>query len=438
MVSIPDVPPQVNWQNGMVLEPIHFRSTDRRTSQLAHFAGLLADPWPWGFASLHVDETSLAAGELRIHSQGVFPDGEPFPLIPLAKELPDGQDGLTANYHVVRNPDTNVLTLASSDELDGNAPSETTMPAARLVFRGGAWSNMPDWSPPALLVHADHPMRHEVNRQLGALAALGAGFVATLRLPGAENRPAARTLGQVAVALNQGVGVIEALLSAPAVTPGRIGIEALRLALGVRSAAGIFEPISSPWSPADQSGSIRRLLYEAESAASGIGLPFRAAVFQPSEDDSGMLLVDAIPGALLMAIEASRPADLIAARSWFDGAALSVPDRIAEALTRRVSGCARRPVDRDPMLGISSGPLLALYQVDDDTAWRGNDNRLALAAETPPPSNTSFSILIAEGADEPSGAASAASGGARNEAPAESSAPIVPPWARNPGVGGRP
>ena len=204
-------------------------------------------------------------------------------------------------------------------------------------------------------------------------------------------------LGQVAAALAQGVGVMEALLAAPAVSPGRLGIEALRLALGVRSAAGVFEQLADGWNPADQRGSIRRLLYAAESTASGIGLPFRASLFRRT-DDGNVLMVDGMPSdALLLAIEASRPADLIAARSWLEGAALAAPDRIQEALTRRVAGCARRAIERDPRIGVSSGPLLALYHVNDDMSWRGGRSELALAAKTPPPANTSFSIFIPEG-----------------------------------------
>ena len=245
-------------------------------------------------------------------------------------------------------------------------------------------------------------MRVDMNQQLGALAALSAGFMTTLRLPGAEERPVARVLGQVAAALAMGVGVMEALLAAPAVSPGHLGIEALRLALGVRSAAGDFERLDDAWDPSDQRGSIRRLLYAAESAASGIGLPFRATPFRAG-DRENMLVVDGMPPeALLLTIEASRPADLLAARSWLEGAALAAPDRIQEALTRRVAGCPRRPIDRDPRLGLSSGPLLALYHVDNDRSWRAEQKELALAAKNPPPRNTSFSVIVPEGNQEAS------------------------------------
>ncbi len=401
---IPSIPEGVDWRNGLVLEPAHFQRTDHRSAGLSHLSGLVADPWPWGFTSFTLDETALASSGLRIECEGLFPDGTPFRAASLVHALGAGSDGDALSFHIVRTPEGEVSLHQGED-----APSRSTLPVARLIWRGGAWSGLSDWSPPALLIGSGHPMRLDLNQMLGGLAALGAGFMATLRLPGAEERPAARVLGQVAAALVQGVGVIEALLAAPAVPPGRLGIEALRLALGVRGAAGIFEPLDSAWDPADQRGSVRRLLHAAESAAAGIGLPFRASVFRRTEDPD-MLQVDGMPSdALLLAIEASRPADLVAARLWLEGAALAAPDRIQEALTRRVGGCPRRSIARDPRIGVSSGPLLALYHVDHDLAWRGGKGELTLAAKTPPPPNTSFSILVPEGIGETAGTGGAAS-----------------------------
>ena len=392
-MKVPEIPEAVSWRNGMVLEPQHFRQADGRSAALAHLVGLVAEPWPWGFVSIRMDETALASSQLQIDCEGIFPGGEPFRQRRLNYRLNPANNGDRASFHVSGGEKDGRVVLAEGDE----APAESILPVARLVFQGGVWGAVPDWSPPAFLIGPEHPMRADLNHQLGALAALGAGFMATLRLPGAEERPAARVLGQVAAAMAQGVGVMEALLGAPAVSPGRLGIEALRLALGVRSAAGMFEPLGNAWDPADQRGSIRRLLYAAESTASGLGLPFRASPFRRT-DDGNVLMVDGMPSdALLLAIEASRPADLLAARSWLEGAALAAPDRIQEALTRRVAGCTRRAIERDPRIGVSSGPLLALYHVDDDMSWRGGKPELALAAKTPPPPNSSFSILIPEG-----------------------------------------
>ncbi len=389
----PMIPDAVSWRNGLVLEPAHFVRTDQRQAAIAHLAGLLADPWPWGFTGLTVHETALAAARLHVDCEGVFPDGSPFSGRELSLPLA-GRDGAEQRFRIARNGD------GVSLEQNVDAPHATALPVARLIFHGGVWRQVPDWTAPALLIDAEHPMRADLNRQLGTLAALGAGFMATLRVSGVEDRPGARVISQVAAALAQGVGVLEALLASPMIAPGRLGLEALRLTLGVRSAAGVFERLEGAWDPADQRGSVRRLLHEAEVTAAGVGLPFRTNLFR--SDEAGGLVVEGLPtGPLVLAIEASRPGGLIAARNWFDGAALAVPDRIQEALNRRVAGCTRRPIPSDPRIGISTGPLLALYRVEADASWRGTGTDLALAAKTPPPANTSFSVLIPdEGGDE--------------------------------------
>ena len=387
-MRVPSIPAAVQWRHGLVLDPSHFVTTDRRHAVMSQLAGLLADPWPWGFVTLRIDETAMASLRLNVDCEGIFPDGTAFQERELSHALSAATDGTEVRFRICRHPDKGTIELQQSND----APGRAALPAVRLVTHGGVWSSRPDWSPPAYLIDDDHPIRTDLNRQLGALAALGAGFMATLRLPGQEDRPGARWLSQVAAALAEGVGIMEALLAAPAVAPGRLGLEALRLALGVRSAAGIFERLKDTWDPADQRGSIHRLLYAAELAASGVGLPFRASLFRQRGE---LLVVGGMPtGSLVLAIEASHPAELITARAWLDGAALAAPERIQEALTRRVAGCRRHPIERDTRIGVSSGPLLALYHVNPDSSWRGTGSELALAARTPIPTNASFSVLL--------------------------------------------
>ena len=393
----PGIPLAVTWQSGMVLEPSHFQLTDRRTAELAHLAGLAADPWRYGFTDIRVDSVALSGGQVLVDCEGMFPDGQPFRRVRLGYTLPrDTEDQSRAHLILCRDPDTAKLGLQVAD---ADVPTTDTLPAVRLQFSRGAWSLSSDWSPPALLVGQDHPLREEVSGRLGGLSALGLGIMTTLRMPGAEHRPAARMMSQVVMTLVQGIGVMDAMLRAPVVAPSQIGLEALRLALGVRTAAGIFDRIEAIWDPGDQRGTIRNLLDAAERAVSGIGLPYRMSSFR-SED--GVLMVRDLPaGVLLMVVEVSRPPDLMVARAWLDGAALAAPDRIREALVRRVSGCTRRSVEREASAGITSGPLIALYQVEDDPAWRGNHPALALASETPPPPGTAFSMLITDDMAQP-------------------------------------
>ena len=388
-MRVPAIPEAVAWRNGMVLEPSHFEQTDRRASALAHLAAAAADPWPWGFVQVAVDPTALASAQLRVDCEGFFPDGTPFRQNGLTRPLPQGREAQRLDYQVLATPDGDVGLAAGSD-----APAEKCLPVARLTFQGGVWTELSDWSPPAYLVGAGHPLREDMARQLGALAALATGFMATLRLPGAEDRPTSRAVTLVATTLVQGVGVTEALLAAPFVSPGRLGIEALRLALGVRVAAGVAEPLDERWDPADQRGSMRRLLYAAESAAASVGVPFRTNLFRPAGSGDLLLVNGMPPEGLLLVVEASQPANLISARTWLEGAALAAPDRIQEAFNRRVAGCPRHAIERDPRTGVASGPLLALYRVENDLAWRGNSDALALGAKTPPPTDASFSIYL--------------------------------------------
>ena len=393
-MHFPRPPDPIDWSRVYQLQAEHFVRSDTRTEHLAFLAAAVGEPWPWGFFDAVVDETALASGELRIRCAGVFPSGRFFSAATFVHRLPapgNVPGGSLAFY--IESETRDAPPLLRTGEA---APSEGTLPIARVVTHRGVWSLNSQWSPPALLVGPDHPLRVDASEALAGLAGLAAGFMTTLRMPGAEERAAARRLAAVSALLVQGLGVMEAYLASPFVTPGRLGIEARRLALGVRAAAGVFEPLSDPWDPADQRGSLRTILASAQATASRLGLPFRASVFRVV-GDGGRFVAEGLPrGQLSLGVEAARASDLMVARRWLEGAALAAPDKIEEALNRRVAGCSREPVPRDPQIGVSSGPLLALYRVSDDAVWRSGSPTLALAAKTPPPGDVSFLVFVPE------------------------------------------
>ena len=399
-MKAPGLPQAVEWRNGLVLAPEHFQRSDERAAQLARMAALGADPWPWGFTQCDIDETALAAGTLRITVEAVFPDGTIATRRTLTRALPDASAQAMLGFALRVPEDGNAAEaelIAAGADMAEMAPGARTLPAARLTAHAGVWGPTPQWSPPTLLVGEGHPLREDATLAVSALAALGAGFLATLRMPGAEERAAARRLSQVALELISGVGVLDFLLSAPIVSPGRLGMEAVRLALGVRAAAGVFEPLGHAWDPGDQRGSLRRILHAAEATAAQLGLPFRTVVFRHDPDTRLYTATGLPPGKILLGVEAARPADLGAACTWLEGAAIAAPDRIGEALTRRVGGCARHPVQRDARIGVSSGPLLALYQIDDDMAWRAGERTLALGTRSSdPPREVSVLAFVPE------------------------------------------
>ena len=395
MLFMRDIPEPVDWLRVYQLEAQHFTGTDARTEALMGLAGALGESWPWGFLAVDVDSVALASGELRMRCSGLFPDGTSFPDTPLACSLPDPGEGASF-CAAVDGTARGERPLLREGEF---APGQRVLPALRLLAQRGVWCETPGWSAPVLFAGASHPLRADVREAVGALAALAAGLRTTLRMPGADERAAVRRLHAVAGALVEGVEMVEVFLAAPWPTPARIGLEARRLALRVRAAAGVYDPLGQPWDACDQRGSLARLFGDAQATAAGLGLPFRAEVFTAREPDGPLLAHGCPPGAMTIGVECDRPGALDAARRWFEGAALAAPERVAEAMRRRVLGCARQSIARDPKLGVSIGPLLGLYSASDDPAWRAGSATIALGARSRPPEGAIFVMFIAEAAD---------------------------------------
>ena len=243
-MQFPRPPDPVDWSRVYQLQAEHFVRSDTRTELLAFLAAAVGEPWPWGFFDAVVDETALASGELRVRCAGVFPSGTFFSAAALVQKLPAIGDapGGSLSFHIASESRDSAPALRSGEA----APSERTLPIARMVSHRGVWSLNSQWSPPALLVGPDHPLRTDAAEALAGLAGLAAGFMTTLRMPGAEERAAARRLATVSALLVQGVGVMEAYLASPFVTPGRLGIEARRLALGGQGGGGSLRSALRP------------------------------------------------------------------------------------------------------------------------------------------------------------------------------------------------
>ena len=387
MTSIPALVAPVPWADGLVLRPEHFHDTDRRNETLVHLAGLGHDPWAFGFTRIEVDEVALASGELRLECEGVLPGGRPFRAERVAASI-----GNETAFEI-RMQDDGVVVLAPG----GDACSRRSLPAARIGVRAGTVELDRDWSPPALLVGPGHPLAADAARCLGGLAGRAAGLAASLRIPGSDRRPGAAAIERTHEALAEHIGMLSWMLSWPAVAPTALAAETLRLALAVRAAARVTQPFEPAWDPADQRGSLRAVLAAAEAAVASIGIPFRTRIFRAGPEGSGIRTVDGVEsGPVVVAVEVDHAVDLPAARHWFEGAAVTAPDRVEEALTRRVGGAVRRALDRDSGLGIASGPRVRLYRVEADPVWRGNARALAVGSRAEMPCDATLSAFVPE------------------------------------------
>jgi type VI secretion system protein ImpJ len=79
-----DVPPAIQWHEGMLLAPQHFQLLSQRQEALLHYHAAALSPFHWGVRHLKVDPVLLVDGTFRVlELEAVLPDGL------LVSHLPD-------------------------------------------------------------------------------------------------------------------------------------------------------------------------------------------------------------------------------------------------------------------------------------------------------------------------------------------------------------
>lgn len=71
-----DVPPAIQWHEGMLLAPQHFQALSQRAESLLHYHAATISPFHWGVRHLELDPGTLPDGLLRVSElEAVMPDG---------------------------------------------------------------------------------------------------------------------------------------------------------------------------------------------------------------------------------------------------------------------------------------------------------------------------------------------------------------------------
>lgn len=74
--SAADVPPAIQWHEGMLLAPQHFQWSTQRQEALLHYHAAALNPFHWGVRHLRIDPVLLVDGTLRVlELEAVLPDG---------------------------------------------------------------------------------------------------------------------------------------------------------------------------------------------------------------------------------------------------------------------------------------------------------------------------------------------------------------------------
>lgn len=75
-VSAREVPPEIQWHEGMLLAPQHFQLMSQRQEALLHFRAAALMPFGWGVRRIEIDRSALTEGIFRLLSlEAVMPDG---------------------------------------------------------------------------------------------------------------------------------------------------------------------------------------------------------------------------------------------------------------------------------------------------------------------------------------------------------------------------
>jgi type VI secretion system protein ImpJ len=75
-VAASDLPPAIQWHEGMLLAPQHFQTLDTRHERLLHYHAAALSPYHWGILTYEVDRAMLLKGVFRVTElEAVMPDG---------------------------------------------------------------------------------------------------------------------------------------------------------------------------------------------------------------------------------------------------------------------------------------------------------------------------------------------------------------------------
>lgn len=71
-----DLPPAIQWHEGMLLAPQHFQQLSLREEALLHYHATMISPFHWGVRHLKIDPVLLVDGTFRVlELEAVMPDG---------------------------------------------------------------------------------------------------------------------------------------------------------------------------------------------------------------------------------------------------------------------------------------------------------------------------------------------------------------------------
>ena len=431
MPSAHDLPPTIQWHEGMLLAPQHFQQLVQRTEKLLTYHVSLGLPYQFGVIRLRYESTQLFTGTLRVTElEAVLPDGlvvsfktgpsaelqvdlkshtenakhTPIPVylvVPIERSGGGKGDADLGRYLSVPGDEVD-------DEVSGGRPlriprlkprlrllagSEpppprfVALPLLAVVFKNGAFVPA-DYIPPLLRVEVDSSLGEMCAQVSSLIRAKATYLLEVIRSPAITTKPTAieenrRLLSQLLVYLPP----FEALLAT-----GMSHAYALYVALTAvaGSVAGVGSQLMPPVFPAYDHLNPRRSFGEVvqfvnQSLSDGISEAFTALPFR---NENGLFSLqferEWTRRTVVVGFKGAPGATDQQINEWVASSLIGTASRFRVLRERRLLGASRTAIDRVEGLVATRGMLLYQLQVNPDFIVPSEPLVIGNSVEKPP------------------------------------------------------
>lgn len=410
-----DVPPAIQWHEGMLLAPQHFQWLSRRHESLLHYHSVAISPFHWGVRHLRIDPVLLVDGLFRVlELEAVMPDG--LVVSHRADEAPDLTADLTARLDDMRQRPVTVHLAVSGrgrglalgerygfeeggpavDENTGDgdlvvpvlkprlrlllddepAPKYVSFPLARIVYRNEVFTRS-SYEPPWLRV-APGSALFETSLGIATRLREKAAFLAEqVRSPSSSARvPQLLETKAMVHALVGALPAFEAVLRCGVAHPFQLYL-ALCDVLGHVAGLGrsLVPPVLEPYDHNDLAASfeqVREALFQAmeegiHEAYTAYPLAFEEGAWRVRFDP------DWSARALILGVRAPAGVPDSEMAAWMAASLVAARPKIRDLWDRRVVGARRRRIEADGDLVPSRGVSLYSLSADPEFVTPGEE-----------------------------------------------------------------
>lgn len=431
MPSAHDLPPAIQWHEGMLLAPQHFQQLVLRGDRLWQYHLGLGLPYHYGVSRLRYESTQLFSGTLRITElEAVLPDNlvvgfrsgtdsdlqldlrsqmeaakhSPvmvYLVVPAERVGSAKGDGDLGRYQSIPGDEVEDETVSGramriprlkprlrlQAGLEAPSPRFTALPLLAVTYKNGAFVPA-DHIPPLLRVEVDSVLGEQCAQVSSLIRAKATYLLEIISSPAITTKPAVieetrRLLSQLIINLPP----FEALLATGTTHPYALYV-ALTAVAGAVAAVG-SQPMP-PVFPAYDHLNLRRSFAEVirfitQSLAEGISEAFTAIPFKNEPSQFSLNFErEWMRRVLILAFKGAPGASDQQITEWVQSSLVGTASRFRVLRERRLLGATRQPIDRYEGLVATRGMLLFQLQVNPEFIVPNEPLLIGNSMEKPP------------------------------------------------------